>query len=201
MSGDRTAHPAHRDRPRDRPPAVTLLPAADDDHRKPWDRQPGESRQAHAALRAYLELGPTRSHVAVARELGKSATLVARWSARWGWQVRTEAYDRHLDRARDAAAIAAREEMGRRHADLAMQMLDAVAQRLSTLDGDRLRPADLARLVEVAVRVERLARGLPDRVEVGGVDGGPVVVAALTAEERRARLYELRAELDRRLDQ
>lgn len=199
---DRTSHPAARAARRDdvaRP--VALLPTVADDRRKPWDRQSGESRQAFAALRAYIEAGPTRSLRKVAEELAKSEALLKRWSARWGWAVRSDAYDRAMASAHDQAAVAARQEMAVRHAALAVRLLDAVAERLSTLDVARLRPAELVRMVEVAVRVERLARGVPDRLEVGGPDGGPVVVAALTPEERRARLVELRAELDRRIDQ
>ena len=47
-----------------------------------------------------------------------------------------------------------------RHAAIAAACLDRVAQRLETLDPNALRPSDVARLLEVASRAERMARGV-----------------------------------------
>ena len=63
----------------------------------PWDPQAGESAQAFAAFVAYRDLGPERSIDAVVRELDKSRTLIGRWSGRWKWVKRAQAYDAHLD--------------------------------------------------------------------------------------------------------
>lgn len=64
----------------------------------PWERQKGESRQAFRAFAAYRDMGPTRSLVTVAQELGRSTTLMERWSVKWRWQDRTAAYDAEQDR-------------------------------------------------------------------------------------------------------
>lgn len=76
----------------------------------PWDRMKGESRQAYQAFRVYLRLGPlNRSLAATGRELGKSTTLMSRWSARWSWVERTEAHDHMAQVREDEAILRARE--------------------------------------------------------------------------------------------
>ena len=61
---------------------------------RPWNRQPGESRQALIAFLAYLELpGPRRSVAAAGRTLGRSYGLMARWRRRWQWRARALAWD------------------------------------------------------------------------------------------------------------
>lgn len=81
---------------------------------KPWERQSGESAPAYAAAWAYFQMGSERSLSAVARNFHKSKTLLARWSVRWRWAERAEAYDRHLHRlALDAQNKALAEEVER----------------------------------------------------------------------------------------
>ncbi len=61
-----------------------------------WERQEGESKQAFEAFLAYAEMGNNfgkRSIRKVAQQLGKSATLISRWSVQHSWQKRVEAYD------------------------------------------------------------------------------------------------------------
>ena len=66
-----------------------------------FDRQPGESEQAFTAFRAYLDLGLQRSLAAVGRQLGKSKAMMERWSSRWSWVARVEAYTDHMFRQVD----------------------------------------------------------------------------------------------------
>ena len=76
----------------------------------PWDRMKGESRQAYQAFRVYLRLGPlNRSLAATGRELGKSTTLMSRWSARWSWVARVDAYDHAAQIREDEAILKERE--------------------------------------------------------------------------------------------
>ena len=81
---------------------------------QPWERQPGESAQAYQAALTYFEMGAERSLDAVARNLNKSRSLLARWSVDWSWTDRAEAYDRHLSRLRlEAQTRALAEEVER----------------------------------------------------------------------------------------
>src|SRR5215471_13334670 len=61
-----------------------------------FEQQPKESAKAFAAFRTYLELGPERSLAAVAEKLGKSKTMIERWSRKFDWSARVQAHAAHL---------------------------------------------------------------------------------------------------------
>jgi len=63
-----------------------------------WDRQPGESNPAYGAFCVYRDLGPQRSIAKACRELKKSKSTVAPWSAKFEWVERTKAWDDFCDR-------------------------------------------------------------------------------------------------------
>ena len=65
---------------------------------KPWERQEGESAKAFEAFTIYAGLGADRSLRAVAQQLGKSKTLMDRWSSTYGWVARAAEYDADLQR-------------------------------------------------------------------------------------------------------
>lgn len=61
----------------------------------PWDRQPHEGSKAYAAFLAYRDSGSERALRAIAKQLGKSNTLVMRWCREKDWVKRVEAWDNH----------------------------------------------------------------------------------------------------------
>ena len=63
-----------------------------------WSRLPKETPPAFDALGVYLEMGADRSLSKVGKKVGKSRSLIERWSSRWGWVSRAAAFDEHLAR-------------------------------------------------------------------------------------------------------
>jgi hypothetical protein len=192
----------------------TTKPPAPDE---PWDQQPDETAPAFAAFAAYRDMGVTRSTAKVARQLGKSKTLIDRWSGVHGWVIRVSSYDRFLDREWQQEVKERKRRAARRNADMAAQAMDLVASRIEQMtkhfdfsddDYDKERPPpldvlDLRRLVDSLGKLERLALGeATENVQVTGKDGGPVQIdySKLTDEERIERMKQLRGEIDKRLD-
>ena len=69
------------------------------DELQPWEQQPDESFQAFEAFVTYRDMPRAeRSIRAVAQKLGKSATLIAKWSSAHAWGQRCREYDRDQDR-------------------------------------------------------------------------------------------------------
>lgn len=169
---------------------------------RPWERAEGETARAHQAFTVYRDAGPDRSLAKVAATLGKALALIERWSVRWAWVYRVAAWDDDQERRRAVELAAARREATARHVSLATAAQERIATRLENLDPDTLTPGDLIRWLDVSVRLERLALGIPDRIEVP-VHPNPVHERAdldgLSPEERRARLVVLRREVDTRL--
>ena len=127
-----------------------------------WEQLPRETSKAHKAFRMYLDLGPERSAVAVARQCGVNKSLVHRWSSRWRWTERVVEYDREQERKEFDAEIVARRAMRKRHASLALLALKLVAQKLPTIQPSEITTSEVAGLLGEACRVERLARGDPN---------------------------------------
>ena len=166
--------------------------------RYPWERQFGESRKAFEAFTVYRDMGPTRSQERVARELGKSAQLMARWSAKWSWVERATAWVEEQDRQSRIAQQDKVEKMNDRHAQLATALTGKVVEKLQSMTSEEIEKMSvsaLSRLLEVGVKVERQARGeagevVSDRVEVDKS------LNHLTTEELEQieRIHELAAE-------
>ncbi|MEU6904412.1 hypothetical protein ABZ935_03495 [Streptomyces coeruleorubidus] len=165
----------------------------------PWERQDHESPLAFEAFVVYRDLGPARSVTKVARELDKSRAVVGRWSRQFAWVMRATAHDREQDRLFLAEQAQARRDITRRHAKLAQAVQSKAVARLQTLDPQELSPSELLRYVQVAAEIERRSVGeAPVAGSVEDRDQG-ADVAGLSDEERRARMDQLRRELEQRL--
>lgn len=164
-----------------------------------WDQQPGESAQAYEAAWLYFGLGADRSLDAVAKKLKKSNTIMGRWSGRWSWVERAEAYDRHQhDLEQQARQRAISEEAARweqRRAEqresgwaLANGLQISAAKLLNRVDVDRLRAIDpdtltaseaarlidtAAKAIDTAAKIARLSAELPtehQQIDIGPID-------------------------------
>ncbi|MEV0735478.1 hypothetical protein AB0I51_05810 [Streptomyces sp. NPDC050549] len=165
-----------------------------------WERQPGESTAAWEAFACYRDLGLSRSIGKVAERLSKSRTLIERWSTAHRWVLRAEAWDREQDRLWRAEQRQAAREVARRHARLASAAQSKIVVQLQQLDPSRLSPSDVIRWLEVTIRIERQAYGM-DLAEAAARTTGTETadVSGLTDEERRARMEQLRRELEARI--
>lgn len=174
----------------------------DDDAGQPWGRQSGESARAFDAFTTYAHLGPAgRSLRRVAQELGKSASLMSRWSAQHEWVERASAFDLAATRDAERAVAAARRTLAARHVRTAGKALARVEAMIDALPEEAPPVADVVKLWTAAAEIERAALSIPTRVEVTGAHGGPVKVAGWTDEERLSRLIALNAELTSRIDE
>ena len=132
---------------------------------------PRESARAFEAFCAYRDMGPGRSVAKVGHALGKSTTLMARWSGQWAWVARVATWD--ADIAVRVAAAQQEEivEMRARHARISAAILGKVVSGLAKLDPAELKPAELTRMFDVAMKAERTSRGASGETR----DAHPVV--------------------------
>lgn len=91
--------------------------------------------------------------------------------------------------------------MARRHARLASAAQSKIVAQLQQLDPARLSPSDVIRWLEVTIRIERQAYGMDLADAAAAASKGPETadVSGLTDEERRARMEQLRRELESRI--
>jgi len=139
-----------------------------------------ESAKAYAAFVVYRDLGAERSTAAVARSLGRSKTLIDRWSSRHGWVARARARDDEIDRQTTAAKLREAVEMEDRHGRAAVALQARALQALQDIQGDKVSPRDLTYMMDIAVKIERLSRGQPsERVELVGQLVTPLIQALI----------------------
>jgi len=163
-----------------------------------FEKQPRESEKAFAAFSLYLSLGPQRSLETVAQKFAKSSRLLKRWSVKYDWQARVAAHGAHLAivereaieaaARRNAAVWETREqklketewEMHERAIAAAKRGLDAYMEREKVYAN----LADIARMLEIASKLGRLATGLGDGEQRKGDDLPAVRVEVTVALEK-----------------
>lgn len=139
-----------------------------------WGQQQAETEQAFAAFVVYRDMGETRGHAKVARQLKKSVQLINRWSARWSWSIRARAWDAELDKQKLEAIAKARAEMTERHIKHAKALQFKAIERLAEMEPGELKPSEALDFFVQASKIERLAFGEPtDRTAHVGDDSSP----------------------------
>lgn len=139
-----------------------------------FEQQPKESAKAFAAFKSYLEHGPERSLALVADKVGKSKTMIERWSRKFDWPARVQAHAAHLAdierKTAEALAVQAgtdwakrqeqhREDEWQTRSELIVLAREAIDRwkknpaRCGTLEG-------IARLLDLASKLGRVSSGL-----------------------------------------
>lgn len=141
---------------------------------KPWERQPGESRHAFKAFTVYRDMEP-RSLPEAARLYREyrrgdrratgtrpaSTSRIRAWCVTHSWVARALAWDAEQDRLVRERATKVRLEMADRQIKSAKAIQYKAIERLSRMDPDELRPADVLNFFIQGSKLERLAMGEP----------------------------------------
>jgi hypothetical protein len=143
-----------------------------------FEQQPREGNKAFAAFRVYLDMGTGRSLVATAEKLGKCRILIERWSRKFDWPARVQAYMAHLAEAERLAiqgqalekAVewhqkheAVRREAWREAEETIAMVRQARAQWLA--NGRTPGWEGMARMLELAFKLKQFAAGMPSEVK------------------------------------
>lgn len=138
-----------------------------------WERKEGESLQGYEAFVLYRS-SQERKTESVARALGLELETVDKLAKRHRWKDRAAAWDAEVDRRLRDTEIDALAQMRRRQIEIGIGMQHAAALELRSLvrsieaaeasagGGPRdhvLKPAELVKLVEAGVNIERVNRG------------------------------------------
>lgn len=194
----------------DQPPgndAGTAQPGAP----QPWEQQPGESDLMYGRFRVFRDTpAEMRQLKSVAQKLiaddqrPRKPTLASLMTvaSRWRWGERARAWDAVQDAVAQAATLGVRDKIVQEHLQFARVIRARVATELECIPVGKATHTELARWLDIAVKIERQALGMdtPQRVEHTGDGGGPIHVSldGLDADTRRREWAELRTEAQRR---
>lgn len=158
-----------------------------------WERRPDESDPAFQAFTVYRDLGHQRSLAKVGRELGKSKTLMDRWSSAHNWVRRCAEWDAEQDRAWRQGLLHERRAMAQRQATISATAQGKFFEWLKNADPTKLTGAEAIRLFDVAARIEQAVLGNPTNVNVSQLD--ETHLDELSPEETLDRLRNLYSEI------
>lgn len=139
-----------------------------------FEQQPKESAKAFAAFKSYLEHGPERSLALVADKVGKSKTMIERWSRKFDWPARVQAHAAHLAdierKTAEALAVQAGTDWAKRQEqhreDEWQTRSELIALAREAIDRWKKNPArcgtleGIARLLDLASKLGRVSSGL-----------------------------------------
>lgn len=140
-------------------PSADELPGIHNPQNLRWMRQKGESWQAYEAFSVYRDIGQTRTLGKAAEKVGKTQSLIDRWSARWSWIDRVASFDANEDWERMVRMREERHELFRKDLDIAGLVLRKLWERLNELDPDKLSWSQWNRAWDTASKNARLAFG------------------------------------------
>lgn len=136
------------------------------EERELWERMPGEKTDYYNKFVKYRDMDTgraknKRSLRLLADELGCSRQSIERLSVKFNWVERVEAYDLYLEQElrhkREKEII----RMHDNHAKIASQIITKATKRLLTLPEEEISAADVVRMFDIGVKIERLSRGEP----------------------------------------
>ena len=147
----------------------------------PWEKQEHETSKAYAAFCAYRDMGTDRSLAKQAASvnselrgdsLAAKVRQLTKWSSKYGWVVRVEAYDVYLESKERHENELEIKKMAKRHAQVSLLTMKKAVDRIKLIgekDIEELTPKEALEYLKVAAELERKSRGAPDQlVEHGG---------------------------------
>jgi hypothetical protein len=152
------------------------------EEKQPWDRQPGETSRSYELFSIYRNLGPQRSlpKAKASSETTPSLSRLKQHCKKHNWVERCRAYDDYREMQErveeDKRREKERREMADRHAKIAVLgqniVVKGVEKLLADMEQGKRDPSasDLSRLLDVAVKVERLSRGVPTEISQRNAD-------------------------------
>lgn len=123
-----------------------------------WKQVKNEGTKAFEAFRAYRDMGENRSLAKVAEKLGKSETLISRWSSRNKWQERIQLYNSEIERETKAEVIKERKKMIDRHIRIAQQIQGKALKALQILEPEEMTARDIKEFIKIGTELEKMNR-------------------------------------------
>ena len=123
-----------------------------------WERKKGESSESYAAFKLYYQMGDKRSCAKVAKNLGRSNTLISGWCSKWDWVERARAYDNELARQEFAEACNAIKKMNEQQAQIGLLIQKKALEALKEMKSKELYPKLLLQYLVQGAGLERKAR-------------------------------------------
>jgi hypothetical protein len=165
--------------------------------RRLWDRQPHETQRAYELFHTYLLMGHERSYAKLGRNLGRSRQTIEQTALRYDWQERLAAWQTEHTRKRSRDLQYVLETMAERHVGIALKAQEKLIDAIDALDFTQMTAGDVARWLEMVIKLERMALGEPDTILGGSVNHAVPPEPSKKMADRMAQLAADPARMNR----
>lgn len=159
------------------------------EERKPWERLPEETPEAYEAFKTYRDLEGKRSQARVGEKLGKSDTLMSRWSADYDWVKRAQAWDDEVERESSKNLLKDIAKMRARQRKQALKMQLKGLDLLNGINQGDAKLSEIVSLMKLGMEQERICMGDVGEVieERNGGEAVPAVQIYIPTNNRESR--------------
>ncbi len=136
-----------------------------------WDKREDESARAYEWFCRYRDMGPGRSHEKLNQKYSEGISkksLTLRWSSKYAWVERAEAYDAHIESIKRETNEDRAKKTAEEHIGVADKVMEFALRKLSLLENMEVKPNEVKGLIELAVKIKRDALGIAEKHEVTG---------------------------------
>lgn len=136
-----------------------------------WDKREDESAKAYEWFCRYRDMGPDRSHEKLNQKYSEGVSkrsLTLRWSSKYAWVERAEAYDAYLDGIKRDSNEDRVRKTAEEHIDVADKIMELALSKLALLEWAEVKPHEVKGLIELSVKMKRDALGVAEKHEVNG---------------------------------
>ena len=134
-----------------------------------WDKQEGETTLSYDWFCKYRDYGTERSQAIIVQKYGRKdsyTTQLGKWSKKYNWVERVNAYDIYLEGKKRKSMEDERLTAAKKHIALAEVFYKKVMEKMKTLDAEDLSARSLKDMAEFAVKTERDALGIAQEFKV-----------------------------------
>lgn len=136
---------------------------------KLWEKQKKETLPAFEAFQTFRDMGNERSIRKVAKALGKSETLIGRWSSKHRWQKRISAWVVHIDTLMARQAEKDALEANKRHGNQAKLLIKRAYEKIKEMTPAQVKKmsaTDALRFMTEGTKMERESLGIPTYMKI-----------------------------------
>lgn len=136
-----------------------------------WDKREDESAKAYEWFCRYRDMGPGRSHDKLHQKYSESTSkksVTLRWSRKYAWVERAEAYDAYLESIKRESNEERARKTAEEHIGVADRVMEFALRKLALLEDAEVKPNDVKGLIELSVKMKRDALGMAEKHEVSG---------------------------------
>lgn len=127
-----------------------------------WVRRKDETAKAFDAFCKYRDYGPQRSITKVVRHHEMKETVASlwfRWSDKFSWVKRVNAYDNHLEEIRRIQKEQDFADRESKHLTITKKIMEIIEKKLETFDPEELSQNNLMDWLKEGIAIERTGFG------------------------------------------